>query len=88
MRVLPSDSSVSGRLVRGLLGVSRIHAAVRFPPRGLKSMIRWFLFGLIGDILPVAAGLLRHALGPRTSTTRRRPQLGGGPNVCPMTRCP
>ena len=46
------------RLIQGLLGLLGFYAAIRFLPRVLKSMTRRFLFGIIGEILLVAVGLL------------------------------
>jgi len=45
------------RLLQAILGIIGFYAAVRLLPRLLKSITRRFLFGLIGEILLVAAGL-------------------------------
>ena len=46
------------RVFQGVLGVLGLYAALRLLPRLLKSMTRRFLFGLIGEILLVAVGLV------------------------------
>lgn len=58
MRQYLSNSSLLARLVQGVLGILGFYAAVRFLPRVLKSMTRRFLFGLVGEILLVAVGLI------------------------------